>query len=213
MSDELTSDDSSHYEISLTAGQAFIAFVLLLFSLAAAFAFGLIIGRGQGDDRLVVRREPAVISEGTAAEEAQIVELDRNPPAAELALQPPDPIIIDEGAGEPAPAGEIIEPAPSTPAVTPVQPPATATQTPTAPAASTGPVLAQVLSSSDARAAEGLAAKLIESGFQTAYVERVPGNDGMIYRVRVRFGTEQEARAAADRLRAIARSEPWITRP
>src|SRR5437763_9708243 len=58
-------DDQSHYEISLTAGQAFIAFVLLLLSLAASFAFGLMIGKGQADERLVVCKEPAVINEGS----------------------------------------------------------------------------------------------------------------------------------------------------
>ena len=48
MSEEPITDDQSHYEVSLTAGQAFLAFVLLLLSLAASFAFGLMIGRGQG---------------------------------------------------------------------------------------------------------------------------------------------------------------------
>src|SRR6266702_2736695 len=79
MSEEQLIDDQSHYEISLTAGQAFIAFVLLLLSLAASFAFGLVIGRGQGEDRLVVKKEPAVISEGSAIatkkSEGRIVEL------------------------------------------------------------------------------------------------------------------------------------------
>src|SRR3954465_5137882 len=65
VSDEVLIDDSSHYEVSLTAGQAFIAFVLLLLSLAATFAFGLMIGRGQADERLVVRKEPAVVNEGS----------------------------------------------------------------------------------------------------------------------------------------------------
>src|SRR5258708_32394299 len=65
VSDEVLTDDQSHYEVSLTAGQAFIAFVLLLLSLAASFAFGLMIGKGQADERLVVRKEPAVINEGS----------------------------------------------------------------------------------------------------------------------------------------------------
>src|SRR5215213_822562 len=56
-------DDQSHYEISLTAGQAFVAFVLLLLSLAAAFAFGLMLGKGQADDRLVVQKETPVVTE------------------------------------------------------------------------------------------------------------------------------------------------------
>ncbi len=64
--EEVLTDDQSHYEISLTAGQAFVAFVLLLLSLAASFAFGLMIGRGQADERLVMRKEPAVVNEATA---------------------------------------------------------------------------------------------------------------------------------------------------
>src|SRR5215510_1789252 len=76
MSDESIHDDQSRYEISLTAGQAFIAFVLLLLSLAASFAFGLMIGKGQADERLVVRKEPAVINEGPAKKtEAKLVDL------------------------------------------------------------------------------------------------------------------------------------------
>src|SRR5881628_3732842 len=81
MSEESVIDDQSqsHYEISLTAGQAFVAFVLLLLSLAASFAFGLMIGKGQADERLVVRKEPAVISEGsvlpTKKNEGKLVEL------------------------------------------------------------------------------------------------------------------------------------------
>src|SRR5436190_9005240 len=76
MSEEPLQDDQSHYEISLTAGQAFVAFVLLLLSLAASFAFGLMIGKGQADERLVVRKEPAVINEGPAKKtEAKLVDL------------------------------------------------------------------------------------------------------------------------------------------
>src|SRR5438046_4843359 len=87
-------DDQSHYEISLTAGQAFLAFVLMLLSLAASFAFGLMIGKGQGDgDRLIVRKEPAVITEASAIPKknaGQIVELgvnadDFKPPATNTA--------------------------------------------------------------------------------------------------------------------------------
>jgi hypothetical protein len=43
----MEAEDQSHYEISLTAGQAFVAFVLLLLSLAASFAFGLMISHAQ----------------------------------------------------------------------------------------------------------------------------------------------------------------------
>ena len=67
MSHEALAEDQSHYEISLTAGQAFVAFVLLLLSLAVTFAFGLMIGKSQPDDHLMARKEPAVITERPAA--------------------------------------------------------------------------------------------------------------------------------------------------
>src|SRR5436305_6115638 len=91
VSDEVLSDDQSHYEVSLTAGQAFIAFVLLLLSLAASFAFGLMIGKGQADERLVVRKEPAVINEGPAKKtEAKLV--DRGIDNAEDFKASPTPV-------------------------------------------------------------------------------------------------------------------------
>src|SRR6478672_1322691 len=65
MSEEVVVDDSSHYEISLTAGQAFVAFVLMLLSLAASFAFGLTIGKGQLDEKLAGKKD---------AVEAQIIQ-------------------------------------------------------------------------------------------------------------------------------------------
>src|SRR2546430_13105131 len=74
MSHEALAEDQSHYEISLTAGQAFVAFVLLLLSLAVTFAFGLMIGKSQPDDHLMARKEPAVITERPAAAPAKRVE-------------------------------------------------------------------------------------------------------------------------------------------
>src|SRR6187455_3187014 len=77
MEEQHHTDDQSHYEISLTAGQAFIAFVLLLLSLAASFAFGLMIGKGNADERLVVRKEGPVVTEAsmTPKKQGRIVEL------------------------------------------------------------------------------------------------------------------------------------------
>src|ERR1043165_1486886 len=96
MSEEQLIDQNTHYEISLTAGQAFVAFVLLLLSLAAAFAFGLVIGRGQGEDRLVVKKEPAGINEGNViaakkSDSGRIVELGNAAvPAAGQSAVPAD---------------------------------------------------------------------------------------------------------------------------
>ena len=194
MSEEALTDDQSHYEVSLTAGQAFLAFVLLLLSLAASFAFGLMIGRGQADERLVVRKEPAVVSEASTLgkkSSGRIVELgvpeeDFKAPPQQPAT--PAPVIKEEPAAE------------------------------TTQGQAGAPVLhvdvphyAQLLSSSDQKAAENLAAKLIDGGFTSAYVERGSTDKGPIYRVRVKFASEAEARGAELKLREFSK-EVWITK-
>ena len=181
--------DQSHYEISLTAGQAFVAFVLLLLSLAASFAFGLMIGRGQADDRLVLRKE----QQQPAITEAAIT--PKKPPVkAEVAIKDDD---------FKAPAPTTIEPAPA-PAAAP--PKSAALHAP-----STEPAYAQLLSTADQKTAEALAAKLIEKGFTAAYVERTASDKGPAFRVRVKFPTEGEARAAEAKLKEFSK-EVWITR-
>jgi hypothetical protein len=196
MSDESVAltDDQSHYEISLTAGQAFIAFVLLLLSLAASFTFGLMIGKGQGDERLVVRKEPAVVSEASALQKkpaGRIVELG----VADDAFKAPPPVTV----------------APTT-TETPVVTEQTTTQPPpAAPATPTVPVYAQLLSTGDQKTAEALAAKLINGGFTAAYVERGANEKGTIFRVRVKFPSEADARAAETKLKEFAK-EVWITK-
>lgn len=199
-------DDSSHYEVSLTPGQAFFAFVLLLLSLAASFAFGIMIGKGQIDDRLVVRREPLVISESSASRsDSKIVELGV-PDESEFSAAPEAATTATSTS-----AAIIEEPAPAETSTTTET--AAALPNPDAPpAAPSEPVFAQVLSSSDKSAAESLAARLIDQGFQTAYVERQMGGTVPVYRVRVKFGSEADARSSVDRLKSITKSDVWITK-
>jgi len=181
MEDVLT-DDQSHYEISLTAGQAFVAFVLLLLSLAASFAFGLLIGRGQTDDHLAIRKDTAAVSEPAAAPKKVV------PKVAEVAnddFKAPAPT-ISEGAA---------------PAAMPARPTA----------ASQNPVFAQLLSTSDQKTAEALAAKLIESGFTAAYVERSNSDKGTVFRVRVKFPSDADAHAAEAKLKQFSK-DVWITK-
>src|ERR1051326_51042 len=206
MSEEtLTNDEQSHYEISLTAGQAFIAFVLLLLSLAASFAFGLMIGRGQGDERLVVKKEPAVITEASVIPKknpGKIVELgvaedDFNNPATKT------------DAAAPAPAATE-----TTATAAPVVTESPVTEKPAAPAsvvaAATGAAYAQLLSTGDQKTAEALAAKLINGGFTNAYVERTANEKGPIFRVRVKFASEAEARSSEAKLKTFS-NDVWIT--
>jgi hypothetical protein len=204
MEEQHHTDDQSHYEISLTAGQAFAAFVLLLLSLAASFAFGLMIGKGQADERLVVRKETPVVTEGALIpakkSDAKIVELpaDEEPPATE-----PAATATDAGAT----TSSVIEEAP--PSTAPETTTAAATET-AAPAPPPVPHYAQLLSTSDQKTAEVLAARVIERGFTSAYVERGSTDKGLVYRVRVKFPTEAEARAAEPRLKEFSK-EVWIT--
>ena len=203
MSEEtLTNDEQSHYEISLTAGQAFIAFVLLLLSLAASFAFGLMIGRGQGDDRLVVKKEPTVVTEASVIPKknaGKIVELgvaedDFNNPATKT----------DTTATTAPAATETTASAASVVTET------TAPTSAPAPVTTSGPAYAQLLSTGDQKTAEALAAKLINGGFTNAYVERTANEKGPIFRVRVKFASETEAKANEGKLKGFS-NDVWIT--
>ena len=183
MSEELV-DDQSHYEVSLTAGQAFLAFVLLLLSLAASFAFGLLIGRGQIDDHLTARKESPVITEANAA--------PRKAVAREVPVAKNDdfkqPMIKEEA-----------QVATQTTAQAAVAPQAIV------------PHFAQLLSTSDQKTAEAMAAKVIDGGFTSAYVERGTTEKGTVFRVRVKFPSEQEARGAVTKLSQFSK-DVWITR-
>ncbi len=223
MNDDPLMDDSSHYEISLTTGQAFVAFVLLLLSLAAAFAFGVMIGKGRAEDRLVVQREPSIITEqGSSGDgNGRIEELgvpeetagtetagiaptgtETAPPTATTTTEPSSeeesPRIVEHRPVQPAPA-----PKPASP---PTQPPASEWSTEPV------PFVAQLLSTREAQPAESLAARLINAGYTSAYVERVPEGGGLIYRVRVRFPSEKAAHDALEDLRKYAPGEIWISK-
>lgn len=77
-------------------------------------------------------------------------------------------------------------------------------------AMSPSPHFAQLLSTGDQKTAESLAVRLINRGFTSAYVERGSTDKGPIYRVRVRFANEGEARAAETKLHEFSK-DVWIT--
>jgi len=247
VSDDVLIEDQSHYEVSLTAGQAFVAFVLLLLSLAAAFAFGLMIGKGQGEDRLVVRKEPAVINEGSVAvsrkNDSKLIDLgvgndDFKAPAATTKTAPAEaaavpPSTITEGvmtpptdatpAGAPAVTGS--DPArvvsPKSESKVDVKSEQKVEQKPAprlganvepkrvvaAPVVAAGPAYAQLLVTGDQKTADALAAKAIDRGFMSTYVERA----GSTFKVRVKFNTEAEARGSEAKLKELSK-DVWIVR-
>ncbi len=211
-------DDQSHYEISLTAGQAFVAFVLLLLSLAASFAFGLMLGKGQADERLVVRKETPVVTEAALIPKknaGEIVELGVTADDFEEAAEETEPAatasVTDTAVTSTAAPVIEEEPLAVTTEASPQQPLVTttvvATPAVTAPAV---PHIAQLLSTGDQKIAEALAVRIINRGFNNAYVERGATDKGPVYRVRVRFASEAEARAAEPKLREFSK-EVWIT--
>jgi hypothetical protein len=224
VSDEVLMDDSSHYEVSLTAGQAFIAFVLLLLSLAATFAFGLMIGRGQADERLVVRKEPTVVNEGSVAARknpGKLVDLGIGnddfkapPPVATTMTETAPPAAITESqvvpltesAASPSTTTAVVAEAPKPVAIVPTKTPVKAT----APAPS-GPVYAQLLVTSDQKTADALAAKLIDHGFMTSYVERSISEKGVTFKVRVKFPSDAEARSNEAKLKELSK-DVWFVK-
>ncbi|HEX3579355.1 MAG TPA: SPOR domain-containing protein [Thermoanaerobaculia bacterium] len=219
MSDEVLIDDQSHYEVSLTAGQAFVAFVLLLLSLAASFAFGLMIGKGQADERLVVRKEPAVINEGSVIaskkNEGKLVDLGVGnddfkapPPATTSAAPPPAPAAtITEGTITPLTESAAPAPAPITASAAPIVEAPKPAPKPVTAAVPAAPAYAQLLVTSDQKTADALAAKAIDHGFMTTYVERA----GTSFKVRVKFNSEAEARASEAKLKEISK-DVWIVK-
>ncbi len=227
MSDELN-DDQSHYEISLTAGQAFLAFVLLLLSLAASFAFGLMIGKGQNDERLIVRKEPAVITEasvlpGKKKDDGRIVELGVNADDFKQTTTATSTAPVTDSIAPPAITEGVGQTPSPVPATTTGEAPVVHKAPAPVPAATTGeapvvhkvpagtPVYAQLLSSGDQKTAEALAAKVIGAGFTGAYVDRGSNEKGPVFRVRVKFASEADARAAEAKLREYAK-DVWIVK-
>jgi hypothetical protein len=218
MEEHAIADDQSHYEISLTAGQAFVAFVLLLLSLAAAFAFGLMIGKGQADDRLVVQKATPVVTEASLTpkkSEGRIVELGVEADD----FQDDDATAATETTASNAEVtATVVEEAPTVTETASATPPAQVAETPViqetvkpAPAAIRVATYAQLLSTGDQKTAERLAARLIDRGFTAAYVERGSSSDrGPVFRVRVKFDSESDARAAEPRLKEFSK-DVWIT--
>jgi len=207
MSDESVAtinDDQSHYEISLTAGQAFVAFVLLLLSLAASFAFGLMIGKSQGDERLVVRKEPSVVTEASVVPKksaGKIVELGVADDDFKAKKETPVVTETTSSAGQAhASVQPVIESTSSAGQAAPVVHETTSI-----------PMYAQLLSTTDQKIAEALAAKVINGGFTAAYVERGTSDKGTVFRVRVKFATEADARGAEAKLKEFSK-EVWITK-
>ncbi len=217
-------ESRTHYQISLTAGQAVGLFVGLLGALGVAFFFGLMAGLSgrpaagaekPGPAEAAERTEveageptPTIIAAPAASSGPSRTELAGGPPAAEptvpATLRP-----FEDGAGDesfPVPvAGRTADSA--TPGGSTKAPPPAARP----PAPAPGKVWVQVASLSSHDEATTLGARLSKHGFH-AVVLAGSGSKGKVYRVRVGpYRTEEEAGKAASRLSRNEKiKEPWI---
>ena len=185
--------------------------MLLLLSLAASFAFGLMLGKGQADERLVVRKETPIVSEAALIPKknaGEIVELgvaDDDFAQPETNTQATTATTTETPATTTTVTPVIEEEAPAATTTAPQQPPTTTIAAPVP-----VPYIAQLISTGDQKIAEALAVRVINRGYNAAYVERGSSDKGPIYRVRVRFESEAEARAAEPKLREFSK-DVWIT--
>ncbi len=217
----------THYQISLTAGQAVGLFVGLLAALGVAFFFGLMAGlsgrspanAGEPGPVAVAERGDAGVSEPTPAIVPAPATSSSAPSRTELAGGAPGPEPtapstlrpFEDGAGEepfPAPvAGQAADSAtskaPAKAAVAAARPPA---------AAPPGKVWVQVASLSSHDEASALSAMLSKHGFHTVVLSGSGSKGSRIYRVRVGpYRTEEEAGKAAARLTRNEKvKEPWV---
>jgi hypothetical protein len=163
-----------------------------------------------------VRKESPIVTEASLTPkkgEGRIVELgveadDFQEDATATETAAPTVTVTEESGAAPAAGAE------QTTVVEEAKPAVTSTALSAGSAAAAPPLrvttYAQLLSTTDQKTAETLAAKLIDRGFTAAYVERGTNEKGPIYRVRVKFDSETDARAAEPKLRAFS-NEVWIT--
>jgi DedD protein len=202
----------THYQLSFTARQAVVFFVVCLFVLGLSFFFGLMAGLSgrEGESAagpVIATPAPAAAGQMPASEATPGV------PAAASRTR-----LASEGAGEPgAPAA-----APTAPALVqafedraaeePTPAPTAARRPMSAPAPASG-VWIQVASLASRGEAEALAGRLSRGGYH-AQIAPAQTAKGRVFRVRVGpYRTEEEANWAAERLRRQEKiRQMWVVR-
>ncbi|MGH9366766.1 MAG: SPOR domain-containing protein [Thermoanaerobaculia bacterium] len=193
----------THYQLSFTARQAMVFFVVCLLVLGLSFFFGLMAGlSGRPDDSAGPGQPPTTPPEAAPA-----------PVAGEAVAAP------EEGSS-PESAGRLEEP-PAAPRTAPATLQAfedrIGRESTAAPAIPTRPpaagVWVQVASLTSRSEADALAARLSKSGYR-AQIAVAAGPKGRLFRVRVGpYRSEEEAGRMADRLRSRERiRQTWIVR-
>lgn len=218
----------THYQLSFTARQAMVFFVLCLLALGLSYFFGLMTGLSSGSSKAASRAAAltatavptgeATPAAAVAAEEPAPAGAEAPPSLTRIAEQasgepsnaPTAPAVLqtfeDRGAEEPTPT-----PAPAV-AARAVPTPARAAAPPAGKGAATG-LWVQVASLTSRSDADSLVARLSRHGYKTQ-ISPLVGPKTRIYRVRVGpYRSEEEARRTTDRLRRQERlPDAWIVR-
>ena len=218
----------THYQLSFTAKQALLLFVLLIGALGVAYFLGLLMtglsGRPGGRNRLPrpVRRRPrrpsrsssrapcAGVSPGKGAAHPTAPAVTPSPaPPSSTSLAPAGPTatpglqLFDDG----PPAARRLTSAPAQ------LPPRAKALSGRPPEAAVSAFWVQALSANSEKEAHAKRDRLAAHGFPSTVVPG-PGPHGRVYRVRVGpFPNRDEAQKAASKLKAREKLEPWIVPP
>ena len=223
-------EQRTHYQLSFTAKQALLLFVLLIGALGVAYFLGVMTGlsgrRGGPEQMAAVATTPTVTPEplefpkavrGVAPGKVAVPAATAAPPPTPTSSSPSTTSIAG-GAATATPGIQLFDDGPPASRAAPAAgAPATAASRgkPPAPAhvADSSAFWVQALSANSEKEAHAKRDRLAAHGFPSAVVPG-PGPHGRVYRVRVGpFGTREEAQHAATRLKAREKLEPWIVPP
>jgi cell division septation protein DedD len=217
----------THYQLSFTAKQALLLFVLLIGALGVAYFLGLMTGlsgRAAGPEQI------AAVG-ATPTPTAEPLEFPRavrgvspgkggvphpSPPAVTPSPAPPSSTSLAAPGLTATPGLQLFDDGP--PAARPTSAPAPAAPHAKAPAVrpaqpSAPAFWVQALSANSEKEAHAKRDRLTAHGFPSTVVPG-PGPHGRVYRVRVGpFPNREEAQKAASKLKAREKLEPWIVPP
>jgi cell division septation protein DedD len=222
----------THYQLSFTAKQALLLFVLLIGALGVAYFLGLMTGlsgRAAGPEQVAAARttptptpEPlefprAVrgVSPGRGA--AHPSAPAASAPAVTPSPAPPSSTSLAAPGPTATPGLQLFDDGPPaarpTPAPAPAAPPRAKAPSGRPPEAAGSAFWVQALSANSEKEAHAKRDRLAAHGFPSTVVPG-PGPHGRVYRVRVGpFANRDEAQKAASRLKAREKLEPWIVPP
>jgi len=215
----------THYQLSFTAKQALLLFVLLIGALGVAYFLGLMTGlsgRTAGPEQVAA-------AGGTPTPTPEPLEFPRavrgvspgkggvpnpSPPAVTPSPAPPSSTSLAAPGPTATPGLQMFDDGPpaarptSAPAAPHAKAPAARPAQPAAPA-----FWVQALSANSEKEAHAKRDRLAAHGFPATVVPG-PGPHGRVYRVRVGpFPNRDEAQKAASKLKAREKLEPWIVPP